>query len=297
MGDDHEHERLDRLTRPTDVADDAPGWQRAAHDLVASTGFQSLVVGVILANALVLGIETYAGAVERIGTLLDVLDVVILAFFVVEIGIRFAAVGFRPDRFLRSGWNVFDSAIVLASALPGLPDSSTLLRLARLLRVTRLLRLFPDLRPLLDGLRRALPPATSLVALTLLLVYLYAIVGWAIFHEDVPQYFGNLGESMLTLFTLLTLEGWNEILGTLRDASPWALPYTLSFILVGTFVVLNMVIGVVITSLDEAYAAHRREREGEDLARSIDDVRTALDALERQLAGTPGDPRLLGDRA
>jgi voltage-gated sodium channel len=294
----HEHERLERVTQPTDPLTGAPGWQRSAHAVVASPTFQGIVVAVILANALVLGLETYESIVDRMGGVLDALDSLFLAFFVFELATRLAAVGMRVDRFVRNGWNVFDASVVLASAIPGLPDSSTLLRLARLLRVARLLRLFPDLRVLLDGLRRAAPPAFSLVALTFLLVYLYAIVGWTLFHEQVPQYFGTLGESMLTLFTLLTIEGWNGILEEMRPASPWAIPYTLSFILIGTFVVLNLVIGVVITSLDEAYGARRREHEGEQLADAIDDVRRALDTLESRLSDVPGDPRMttMGER-
>lgn len=264
-----------------------------AQRIADAAWFQNLVVGVIIANAAVLGIETYDGAVDRWGDALHAIDRVFLWFFVVELAIRIVAARLRLDRFLRSGWNVFDTAVVLASLAPGLPSDSTALRVVRLLRVTRLLRLFPDLRVLLDGLRRAAPPAMSLVALTFLLVYLYAIIGWTIFHESVPQYFGNLGESMLTLFTLLTIEGWNSILETLRAESVWAIPYVLSFILIGTFVVLNLVIGVVITSLDEAYGATRREHEGPDLADSIDQVRRALDDLERQISHTPGDPRLL----
>lgn len=275
------------------LPDGAPGWRRAAHAISNADWFQNLVVAVIVANAAVLGLETYPGLVDRFGGVLELLDAAFLGFFVVEISLRLVAAGFRFDQFLRRGWNVFDLTIVLVSLAPGLPDNSTLLRLARLLRVTRLLRLFPDLRVLLDGLRRAAPPAVSLVALTFLLVYLYAIVGWALFHKTAPQYFADLGESMLTLFTLLTIEGWNSILADLREVSGWAIPYTLSFILIGTFVVLNLVIGVVITSLDEAYGARRREEEGEELVDAIDDVRRALDALESRLSDVPGDPRML----
>lgn len=268
----------------------------AAHRLTDAAWFQNLVIAVIIANALVLGIETYDGAVDRFGDALHVIDTIFLWFFVVELLVRLTAARFRIDRFLRGGWNVFDTVVVVASLAPGLPSDSTALRVIRLLRVTRLLRLFPDLHVLLDGLRRAAKPAMSLVALTFLLVYLYAIVGWTIFHETVPQYFGDLGESMLTLFTLLTIEGWNTILETLREASPLAIPYVLSFILIGTFVVLNLVIGVVITSLDEAYGAARREQEGADLVESIDAVRRALDDLEHRMSDTPGDPRLFSGR-
>lgn len=254
-----------------------------ARTAAAAPAFQNLVVAVIVANAVVLGLETYDGVDRRYGDLLTVLDRVFVAFFVVELLVRITAAGFSPRRFLRSGWNVFDTLVVVASVAPGLPANSTALRLVRLLRVTRLLRLMPDLRVLLDGVRRAAPPAASLLALTVLIVYVYAVLGWTIFAESAPQYFDDVGEGMLTLFTLLTLEGWNEILGTLREASPWALPYVLSFILVGTFVVLNLVIGVIINSLDEAYGERRREREGAQLADAITSVRNALDQLEATL--------------
>jgi voltage-gated sodium channel len=287
--------RRHAITDPEHIAlrPGAPAWQRAAFHVVESPRFQGLVVGVILLNAAILGIETYSAFTEEHLRTFAAIDVTILAFFVVELVLRLAAVGFRLPTFFRSGWNTFDFAVVAVSLIPGLPPQSTLLRLARLLRVARLLRLFPDLRVLLDGLRRAARPAASLVGLTFLLVYLYAIIGWTLFHETAPQYFGDLGESMLTLFTLLTIEGWNGILADLREVSAWAIPYTLSFILIGTFVVLNLVIGVVITSLDEAYSSQRRDAQGEDLTEAIDSVRLALDALESKLSDTPGDPRLL----
>jgi voltage-gated sodium channel len=272
----------------------SPRGQRAAARIANAAWFQNAIVSIIVLNALILGLESFDTVAERAGGVLTAIDHILLGVFVVEIFIRFAAAGLRPIAFLRSPWNVFDTTIVAAAFIPGLAANTTVLRLVRLLRVARLLRLMPDIHVLLDGLRRALKPAASLLGLTFLIVYLYAVLGWSLFGTAAPQYFGNVAEGMLTLFTLLTLEGWNEILGVLRDASPWALPYTLSFILIGTFVVLNLVIGVVITSLDEAYSATRSRREGADLARAIDSVRTSLDDLERQISGTPGDPRLLG---
>jgi voltage-gated sodium channel len=278
---------------PASVSPASPRWQQAAARVANAAWFQNAIVGIIVLNALILGLESFEAVEEQAGRALSIIDQALLGIFVVEIIIRFAAAGLQPVRFLRSPWNMFDTAIVVAACVPGLAANTTVLRLVRLLRVARLLRLMPDIHVLLDGLRRALKPAASLLGLTFLIVYLYAVVGWSLFGESAPQYFGNVAEGMLTLFTLLTLEGWNEILGVLRDASPWALPYTLSFILIGTFVVLNLVIGVVITSLDEAYTATRSRREGADLARAIDNVRASLDDLERQISGTPGDPRML----
>lgn len=273
-----------------------PRWQRDAYRIANASWFQNTIVVVIVLNALILGAESFSAVESRLGDSLMAIDRVFLMIFVCEIILRFVAAGMRPDRFLRSGWNVFDTGIVAAAFIPGLAANTTVLRLVRLLRVTRLLRLMPDMHVLLEGLRRAMRPAMSLVGLTFLIIYLYAVLGWSLFGDKVPQYFGNVAEGMLTLFTLLTLEGWNEILGTLREASPWALPFTLSFILIGTFVVLNLVIGVVITSLDEAYTASRSRSEDADLTQAIDAVRSSLDDLERQISGVSGDPRLIAAR-
>lgn len=265
--------------------------QRAAARLAESDRFQNSIIAAILVNAALIGVETYPSLHDKYEDAFYAANQILLGIFVFELIVRLTAVGFSP-KFFKSGWNTFDFAIIAISFIPGLGSNATVLRLARLLRVTRLLRLMPDIHVLLDGLKRALPPAMSLVGLTALLCYLYAIVGWSLFHEQDPKHWGTLGESMLTLFTLLTLEGWNEIMADARAASPWGVVFILSFILVGTFVVLNLVIGVVITSLDEAYSSKRINEEGEDLVKSIDNVRTALDDLERKMSNAPGDVRM-----
>jgi voltage-gated sodium channel len=240
-------------------------------------------VCVILLNAITIGLETYPSIKADIGHELHLLDRTFLGIFTCEITIRLIAVAFNPLVFFRRGWNVFDFCAVAASFIPGLGANSTALRLIRLLRVARLLSVVPDVQVLLDGIKRAARPAAGLMVLTVLLVYLYGIIGWSLFHEKNPQEWGTVGESALSLFTLLTLENWPSILAGVREHSPWGLPFVLSFILFGTFVVLNLVIGVVITSLDEAHAQSRRDTEGEDLASAIEGVRDALDQLEYQL--------------
>jgi voltage-gated sodium channel len=279
--------------RTVGVDGEGPAWRQAAARLTESPGFGSFVIGLILLNGIIIGLETYPAIRERIGGSLHAVDRALLAFFTLELLARLAAVGFNPLRFFSRGWNVFDFVAVSLSFVPGLGANSTALRLVRLLRVARLLSVVPDVRVLLDGIRRALRPAAGLVVLTLLLLYLYAIVGWSLFHEGDPERWGTAGESMLTLFTLLTLEGWNEIMLQGRAVSPLALPFILSFILVGTFVVLNLVIGVVITSLDEAHAQHRRDTAGEDDATAtIQAIRDALEVLERRIEQPGGVPPL-----
>ena len=255
----------------------------SARRLVESASFQNLIVAVIIANAVTLGIQTYA-VPGWLHTTLEWADRVFLGIFVVELTLRFAADGFRPQRFFRSGWNVFDFLVVAAAFVPGLAANSTVLRLVRLLRVARLIKMMPDVSVLFDGMRRAAGPAFSLVALTVLLCYLYAVLGVVLFGERMPAYFGNVGEALLTLFTLLTLEGWNSVMYELREVSPAAIPYTISFILVGTYIVINLVVGVVITSLDEAYKKRAQEEAARhDLTETIHELRSALDSLETKL--------------
>jgi voltage-gated sodium channel len=274
---DHDH------ARP--LPEDGPAWQEAARRIAENPSFGNLIIGLILLNALLLGLATFSSVDSHVGTELNALDRTLLAVFTGEIVIRLAAVGFRPSRFLRRGWNVFDLVAVTASFLPGLGSNATALRLIRLLRVARLLSVVPDVNVLLDGIRRALRPAAGLVLLTGLLVYLYGIVGWSLFGAKDPDHWGNIGESCLTLFQLLTLEGWSDVLRQARDVSPWAVVYVVSFILLGTFVVLNLLIGVVITSLDEAHK-HQRQANDEEasLSEAIEAAREALDTLERQLS-------------
>lgn len=139
--------------------------------LVESPLFAALVLAVIVANAVVLGLQTYDELVRQYGGLLDTLNDVFLAFFVVELVLRIGAHGRRPQDFFRSGWNVFDFVVVAAAFVPGLRENSTLLRLARLARVVRLVRLLPDLRILVVAVVRSLPPLGSMVLLTTLILF------------------------------------------------------------------------------------------------------------------------------
>ncbi len=207
-----------------------------------------------------------------------------------------AAVGFDLKRFFSNKWNAFDFFVVAICFLPGISTSTSALRIVRLLRVSRLLRVMPDIGVLIRGLRRAAPPALSLAALTVLLCYLYAVVGWMLFGGKTPEgmhgYFDNIGEAMLTLFELLTLEGWNSVLHDLRQISGWALPYVISFLLIGTYIVVNLVVGIVITSLDEAYKERDKARQQAVLdaggtltspETTIAELREMLTRLELQL--------------
>src|SRR5215217_348011 len=234
---------------------------RLCADVADAAWFNFSIFGVILANAAVLGLETYPSVADRHGGLLTTLNDIFLGVFVVELVIRLVGFGSRPQDFFRSGWNVFDFLVVAASFTPGLRENAMLLRIARLARVLRIVRLLPDLRVLVIAIGRSIPGVLSLAVLALLVLFVYGMIGWTIFDEHAPDQYGTIGEAMLTLFVTLTLENLPDQIALGRDLSEWTLVYFISYALIAAFLIFNILIGVVINSLEEARAIeHARER-------------------------------------
>jgi voltage-gated sodium channel len=272
--------------------------------LAADQRFERGILLIIVANAAVLGAETYDAVERRAGDTLDSLNSVFLGIFVVEIGIRFVAVGANPRRYFSSGWNVFDFIVVGGAFVPGLRENFTLLRILRVLRIVRAVRLLPDLRVLVVAVGRALPGVGSLALLTVLFLFVYGMVGWLIFEEHDPGGFGNIGNAMLTLFVMLSLENLPDNLAMGRDLSEWTILYFVSFALLAAFLLFNLFIGIVINSMEEARAIElaRAERDLLDETPENDaaahavivrdrlrHLRTAVDDLERELAARERD--------
>ncbi|MBD0328912.1 MAG: ion transporter [Thermoleophilia bacterium] len=277
---------------------------RALARLVDSTAFETVVLAVIVANAVVLGAQTYEGAARRWGGELDLLNDVFLGVFVVELGIRIASYGRRPPDFFRVPWNLFDFVVVTAAFVPGIRESTTLLRLARLLRVVRLVRLLPELRILILAIARSLPPLFSMTVLTTLILFVYGMVGWLLFDDRDPERWGDIGRAMLTLFVMLTLENFPYYLERGMAIHPWSVVYFVSFVLVAAFIVLNVLIGVVLNSMEEARELHARDElraRGIDatdqeaaIAARLETLRNELAELERQLLLTRAPPARAG---
>jgi voltage-gated sodium channel len=273
--------------------------------LVDSTAFDAAILAVIVANAVVLGAQTYERATRRWGDELELLNDVFLGVFVVELLLRIASYGRRPQNFFRSAWNVFDFVVVAAAFTPGVRESSTLLRLARLLRVVRVVRLLPELRILVLAIARSLPPLFSMTVLTTLILFVYGMIGWLLFDDEDPEHWGDIGDAMLTLFIMLTLENFPAYLERGMDIHPWSVVYFVTFILIAAFIVLNVLIGVVLHSMQEAREIHAREElraQGLDatdeeaaIAARIETLRNELTELERQLLARTRPPPAAGE--
>ena len=266
--------------------------------IVDSRWFDPLILAVIFVNAITLGLETYESIAQSIGDELRTLNDVTLGIFVVELVIRFGATGFNPRRFFKSGWNIFDFVVITASFLPGLRENATLLRLVRLARIVRAIRLLPDLRVLTVAVGRSIPGVASLAVITLLLVYVYGMVGWVIFHESDPANYGNIGQAMVTMFVLLTLENLPTYIEQGQELSNWTLVFYISYVLVASFLIFNLFIGIVINSMEEARTIelHRAERELLDddhvndarahrviLRERLHHLKSAVEDLEREI--------------
>ncbi|MGW9524607.1 ion transporter [Streptomyces diastaticus] len=265
---------------------------------VDSPFFTRAVFVLIVANAVLLGAETYTGVVAGWLPLLKTAEHLFLAAFAAEILLRLAAHADRPAAFFRDPWNLFDLAVVTGAFLPFLRENTTVLRLLRLARVLRAARFLPQLRIVLVAVGKSLPGTLSFLLVGGLLLYVYAMVGWTFFADDDPEHFGSLGRAALTLFLLITLDGLGDAVRTGLEISRWTIVYFASFVLFGSFLLVNLLIGVVIGSLDEA----RREAESDPgspkppaavppaapeplplLRARIAAARTALDDAERAL--------------
>jgi voltage-gated sodium channel len=257
----------------------------AISHLIHSKWFEGFIFTVIVINAIVLGLGTYGAIDRQHGELLSTINTVCLGIFVVEILLRISAYGSRPWNYFRSGWNIFDFTVVFAVFLPWVRGDTTILRLVRLLRIVRVVSVLPDLRVLVSGMARALPPIGSMAALAVLLIFVYGMIGWQIFGEALPERWGDIGQAMLTLFTVLTLEGWNEILFTGQEVTQWAWVFFVSFVLIASFLLINILIAIIINAVEEAREAERTREAGKRLQEmeaggaSADPIQSALDRL------------------
>ena len=186
--------------------------------------------------------------------------------------------------------------------VPGVRESSTLLRLARLLRVVRVVRILPELRVLVTGVARSLPPLGSMLLLTTVMLFVYGMLGWLLFAEELPADWGNIGRAMLSLFVLLTLEDFPRYMEAGMEVHQWSWIYFVTFVLITVFIIINVLIGIVLNSMEEARELDRRRRLSVDHEPPLGDIapapvveriailRVALDELEQELA-VAGRPR------
>jgi voltage-gated sodium channel len=222
---------------------------------------ERVIMALIVVNAVILGLETNKSLMSSYGELLQALDHVILAVFVVEIAARILV---HRLAFFRDPWSVFDFVVIGIALVPA-TETFSVLRSLRVLRVLRLITGVPTLRRVVAGLLGALPGMVSIVFLIGIIYYVFGVMATKLFGDDYPALFGTLADSLFTLFTVMTLEGWvNDVAKPVMEKHPYAWIFFISYIVVTTFMVLNLFIGVVVNAMQaEASKAEAVEREAE----------------------------------
>ncbi|WP_108658550.1 ion transporter [Acuticoccus kandeliae] len=244
------------------------------------------ITALIVVNAVTLGLETSETMMAQAGPILLVIDKAILAIFVVEIALRLYV---HRLRFFRDPWSLFDFAIVAIALIPA-SGPFQVLRALRILRVLRLLSMVPSLRRVVNGLVTALPGMGSIIVLLCIVFYVASVIATELFGATHPEWFGTIGLSAYTLFQVMTLESWSMgIARPVMDAMPYAWIFFVPFILLTSFVVLNLFIGVVVSAMQETVEAEAEEdreaihEESTEIARSIRELRGEISELKRAL--------------
>jgi voltage-gated sodium channel len=251
--------------------------------LVEHTRFQQFIIWVIVVNAVTLGLETSRSVMSGFGGLLHAVDHVILGIFVLELVLRLYAHGWR---FFRDPWNVFDFVIVAISVIPTSGPFSVL-RALRILRALRLISAVPAMRRVVSGLLAAVPGMASIGALLGLIIYVAAVMATKLFGAISPQYFGDLGTTLFTLFQTMTGEAWPDIAREVMAAAPFAWIFFVIYILISSFAVLNLFIAVIVSGMEKTVTndlVEAEEQHAADQAASDALILEEVRALRREIA-------------
>ena len=256
--------------------------------IAASKMFDRVIIGLILFTAVLIALEAFPSIMTPLlEQRLNFGHQVILFLFIVEALIKIIAESPRPWNYFKSGWNIFDFSLIVLALLPMSSEYAMLGRVFRLLRVLRLVNAFPELRLIVETLVRSIPSMLHITILMSLLFFIYAVLGFHLFNEHDPTHWRNLGYALLTLFRIVTLEDWTDVMYKAMELSPSYALYFVSFVVIGTFVVVNLFIAVVINNLDEAKYAHLKKLENPDLhdqlMQTLVSTKGKIEILEKKL--------------
>ena len=257
-------------------------WRLRLAAWVESRRVQAVVIAVILFNAVILGLETSPGVMASWGRLLVALDRLCLLIFVTELAIKLAV--YRRF-FWRSGWNIFDFLVVAVALVPG-AGPWAVLRSLRVLRVLRLLTVIPSLRKVVAAFLHSIPGLAGVVSLMVIFFYTAGVLATRLFGENFPQWFGTLGRSLYSLFQIMTLESWSMgIVRPVMESHPLAWAFFVPFIVIATFTILNLFIGIIVSTMQELSMLpdpnHPQPKLAELLERMEADLKTLRATVER----------------
>lgn len=274
-----EEQLIERL-----AAQGAALWRIRLARWIESPRVVGFIIGVILINAVVLGLETDKDLMARFGTLLFVLDKACLAVFLAEITCKLLA--FR-GLFWRSGWNIFDFVVVAVALVPG-AGPWAVIRSLRVLRVLRLLTMIPSLRKVVAAFLHAIPGLGGVLAVMAIFFYTAAVLATNLFGAAFPPWFGTIGRSLFSLFQIMTLESWSMgIVRPVMEQFPYAWSFFVPFIILATFTILNLFIGIIVSTMQELSNQPEPGIPKKDLAEALARIEGDIQGLRRQIENEP----------
>lgn len=231
-----------------DNSEESPINDSQWYNFILGKAAQNFILAIIIMNAITLGLETSPFIMERVGGALKTFELVALGIYTVELTLKFLAL---QGRFFKSGWNIFDLIIVLMAYIPA-TGPLAVLRSLRVLRVLRLISAVPQLRIIIRSLVASLPSIGWITFLLFMMFYIFAVMATHLFGKTFPMWFGSIGESYYTLFQILTLESWSMgIVRPIMDVYPYAWAFFVPFVLMTSFVVLNVFIAVIVGAMSD----------------------------------------------
>jgi len=261
--------------------------KRISENIVQHPLFEHSIIALILLNAAILGLETVPTLVTHYSNWFELGHDLILTAFIIEAVLKITAVAPRFKLYFGDGWNLFDFIVILLALIPATGELAVIARLARLLRVLRLISTIPELRLIVSTLMRSIPSMGHVILLMSIIFYIYGIAGYHLFHVHDPDHWENLGVSLLTLFRIVTLEDWTDVMYTAMEAYSWAWVYFVSFVVMGTFVIINLFIAVVLNNLEQAKAeqlmALRKPVNRDELLEELATTQHALARLRERI--------------
>ncbi|MDX8398156.1 MAG: ion transporter [Mariprofundaceae bacterium] len=262
--------------------------QKLAQTIISDKIFEFFIIAIILISAVLIGLETSPYIMDNYAQWVHFGNQAVLTIFILEAALKIYAVAPKISEYFSKGWNIFDFTIILLALLPSTGELAMLARLARLLRVLRLISAIPELRLIVATLMRSIPSMGNIMLLMSVIFYIYAVAGQQLFHEHDPKHWENIGIAVLTLFRIVTLEDWTDVMYIAMELNPLYWIYFVSFVILGTFVIVNLFIAVVINNLDEAkqerLALMRQPPSQKELLKELEQTQKALASLMHQLS-------------
>ncbi|MDN5846899.1 MAG: ion transporter [Candidatus Nitrosocosmicus sp.] len=259
--------------------------------IVNNPSFNHFITIVILIQATVLVLETIP-YFKSYYPFLESINVAVLVVYIIEAGLKITASYPKVSNYFRNGWNILDFSIIVLSLLPLGGSYTTIARLIRLLRVTRLTNRSKEMSIVVMTIVKSIPSMVNIFLLLSLLFFIYSIAGYHLFGAIDPAHWDSLPRSVLTLFQILTLEGWVEVMSTVTQANPLNGLYFISFIVVSTFIVINIFVAVIVRKSEEAYKALEDEIRNpvtqKEILFEIKEIRKKINDLESRLSKDQG---------